>query len=756
MAASSNAHAYVSIRNGGVRTFGAPRGKGSVVFVDLSSAVEVERVRELPAEVLREPRAHLLFRSDRPDAEVELKSLLERWAVQMDASLIQQNVGKPPTVAHLLGEPAIDLPGARAIELEALLEWGKAIWRPTRYHYRLPSGEHAAEFIKVSDAIRAPRDARVIASWLLPHVGDQTGLVIDTGTMTAVVEALQRRIIEAGLTPGPVAVLDQYPRTGVDVDDAVELASGETGRVLCLLSVNSSGAVRDRLVQALDRQAESLVDQRLVVMIDKREPPQRPLIETWSPLPGSPALVRAGTKSRDICDLCRDSARARIIPINPFSFDGMLQAQIRPIMPSLSDARANWQFWQACSAHKAVAVESRSIAPVPALRSAVPMPVRIRLSELIKHEDFRQLARKALIARLKDVGDDFSAQSDLVLTPEHELNWDGFRDFWREISPTVAPDQEPLPFPIEDGKELRPDVETKLGTAKRVTVFALGVVSGWSLQKALLTIQHSHPEHDLELQGLVLHARTATSREWTTLRNSYGKRLFAGFETVLPDRSPLLEEQGLLKTLDSSSLSKEAAELHEIRLRLCNGEAEQDGKPAALFYGSSRDAALTRNSLFGQRLDARATYFAVGSSMARARAEHDSQAAPEFRVFDLAGIARSYYDPLILASMFRWLAPHEAWWGWQGTDAQRTIATLLERAKGGDREILIPELLLGRAQGKVHDSALDAILAGAQQVSVGGAAKIKAAIELTEAMAQHASDYVAPLAEHDVSDSGHP
>lgn len=755
MPSHSSPHAYVSIRSGGVRSFNVPRGRGSVVFVDLSSGAEAERIRELPPTVLREPRAKLVFRLATEGGKRELEAILDRWDLPMDAALLTHPLGEPPALQPLRGAAEIEpdeaaeiAAGARAIELEALLEWGKAIWRPQRYHFRLPSGEHAPEFAKLADAIRAPRDARVLASWLLERVRPHTGFVVDTGTLTPVIEAVQRMMVEAGREPGPVAVLDQYPRNSVDVDTAVEMAAGDQGRVVAVVSVNSSGAVRDRLLGAIDRQRESLDEPHVVVMLDKNAGRERLDISTWSPLPGEEPLLRGGVLGRDECEHCRSSKRARIISINPYTFDGMLPGQLVPIMPSVTDARANWRLWEACSAGQAIAVESRSAAPVPALRASGLMPIRLRIDDLIADPEFRALAAQRLEATVAEADGRFRTDSDLVLVPAHELDCEGFTDFWAEVKAQVAPNCEPLGFSIT-AEGFDREVADRLAEADVVTIFAAGAVSGWSLQKALVGVQHTHRDHDLEVQGLVLHARPATAREWETLENSFGHALFAGFHSIIPDRSPLAEEKTLLQNLDRSVLrSVEARALFEQRLRLCNGESEPGGEPAALFYGTGPEAVLTRNSIFGQRLDARAVYAAVAAAMARARATDDSP-APEFRVFDLAGIARSYYDPLILAATLRWLQAHESWWGWRSIEAERLIAGLLERATSEDQEILVPELLLAYAQGKVHMAALETILARAEQLQRGARPELAAAIELTRALAERAADFALDFSEDD-------
>jgi hypothetical protein len=726
-AVSSSPDAYVSMRSGGTRDFNTPQGAGSVLFVDLSAGVELERLRALPATVLREHRATLLIRAEHPDSASELREILERWDLQMAAGLLIQSCGREAQVEALIGQPEVDMARARAIELEALCDWGHAIWRPTRYHYRLPSGEHATSFIKLADAIRSPRDARVLASWLTPHLDNEIGLVVDTGTLTSVVEAVQGMMTRDGMEPGPVSVLDQYPRTGVDVDGAVQLSAGDAGRVLAVLSVNSSGVVRDRLTLALDRQGRSLASRQMVIMIDKGEPSRREDIETWSPLPGRAPLLERGAAARDRCKLCGDQRKSRIIPIDPFSFDGMFQAQLRPTMLSIDDAKLNWQFWEGCNRCKAIAVESFPLVQPP-VRSEL-MSIRVRLDHLIAEPEFRKVVAERLAQPIGDPDEPFEVKADLVLVPEVEHELPGFADFWAGVGQVVAPGQEAVPWgpkqPL-DGDELK----DRIAKASHVLVFSLGVVSGWSMQRALVAIQHTHSKRDLDLQGLAVHARPGKKREWTTLCNSYGRRLHAGFISVLPERSPLQEEQFLLSNVDADDLDDvDTLALFEERLSLCNGESAPDGEPFPLFYGAGSGAELTRNSVFGSRLDARSTYAAVASAMAAARSEQD-EGAPEIRVFDLDGILRSYYDPLILAAFFRWLEPYEAWWGWQAEEAERTISAVLGRADTDDLKILIPELLLARALGKVHDAAFGYVETRRKQLLSTWSGRDRAALDL--------------------------
>jgi hypothetical protein len=750
VASGTQSGAYVSVRAPRTRDHGQCLGPGSFLFVDNALDGDPSALRRIPASALRNHRATLLIRANHPrpvdsddaGSQGERKQVTEvigRWGLEMPVGLLHQPVGKDAWVEPLQGEPEVDLDEARAIELEALLEWNRAVWKPTDYHYRLPSGEHAEGFIKLTDAIREPRDAEVLASWLMPHLGEVVGFVLDTGTLTPVYEAAARR---AELKDAPVAVLEHYPRTFVDVHDAFENAAGGEGRVLAILSVNSSGSVRDRIVAAM-REITGLVDPHLVIMVDKERPAEETdLIETWLPLPGHDPLVRRGAPAKETCELCSDPKRSRLIPINPFTFDGTSQGEMAPIMPSTKDAQANWTLWQASAEGEgAVAVESRSANPSAIARpSSHPMPVRLDIEVLLGDDDFRKLAHSRVRLLREGFGADgdplepvrftrepFRAKADLVLVPEHEHRLDQFAGFWEALAPSLAPDADVVPFPIEGpfGAEL----EAKIAAAHEILIFALGAVSGHSLQRALFAVQRSPHEDRYGLQGFVLHARLPTLREWQTLCNSFDRCLHGGWIFFLPDSSPLRQEEKLLKRLDPAIYEGAAADFLDARLRLCAGEVT--GQKPALFWGSGPEARLTQNSIFGHKLDARTTFAAVGAAMARARADHD-RATPQPRVFDLAGMLRSYYDPLILASFFRWLGPYEAWWGWKAEDARRTIDGIFGRVGEdlGALAVIVPELLLARAQGKVHEAAGEVIVAQADRLAAEADEELAAAIAL--------------------------
>lgn len=733
---------YVSFRGARRRDFGTIERASPLVFVDVDGD-EAEVLRRIPATFAGQYDGLLLVRGrqlEGPDEKFldKLRVLVGRMPLGLRVCVLRQPVGGPPRIEPLDGS-AVEgeedyLARARAIELEALLEFGHAIWRPTNYHFRLITGEHAGAYVKLGDAIREPRDADLIASWLHQWMGPAVGLVLDTGTLTPIAQSLRLAIRRSGKGDmGPIAVLDHHPRTGGDIDAALDAASGDHGRVVVIISISSSGSLLERVKGALQRKGSSLQDPRVEVMVDKLQHTTRDdSVDVWTPLPGQKPLVEVGARDDIGCLLCRDQAKAVVIPINPFSFDAMLPTQLKQIVSDTRDPLANRQFWEAAKRTKAVAVEREAHAAIRRHRSdKVPMGIKLSMGLVITDPELQA----AFVERVKKLQSDerLSAGADLVLVAQHEYDEDAFADFWEVVGPEIAPGATPYPF--QPNGDFSAELSKQVREAKDILVFALGAVTGGSLQRALVGIQDARKgaEPRFELHALVVHARPATAREWQTVENSYRHtgtmpHLHFGWKSLLPDRSPLREEGALLRKLDlseSSELDADERRFVEERLQLCHREirqgdeetagAEGEGAVSVLWGSVPEEDRLTPNSLYGQDLDAITTYVAVGSAMAAALARPEAE-VPELRVFDIAAMTRSYYDPIILSCFLRWLRPHEAFWGWNATEASTSAMHIIERAEGKHRKLLVPEMLLAAAQGKLTSDARDVVIGVAEDL----------------------------------------
>lgn len=721
--------AYIRIGGRGVRAYGQTEHHDSLIFVDAPEGRPLTALRHVSYALFSNART-ILVRADSPiDSPTQDSTLSDRstelaeqiHSLDLDRvqhGLLRQPVGEPARIEGSIDDgPGELLDRARAIELEALLHWGEAIWRPSAHHYRLPSGEHAAGFVRVADAIQGPRDAEVLASWLYPYLADHVGIVVDTGTLSALVEALIAAVrSRPGWLPGPVNVLEGYPATRLDVAKVIRDTAIGDG-VIALLSVNSSGRLRDHITAAL--KDHPTVGRSLDVLVDKNEIARHAQdlggvqMRTWHPRPSAEPLVRYDAESADVCQLCRQASTATLVAISARSFDGRLPGTLARITPSVEDTRRNRTLWEHADTVKgAIRLEAKPDQAVVTWRPPGPMPIIVDYSKLLARAAFRTAAVDALQEQLRRSRAK-PLTADLVLMPDHEYELPTRPQLVQAMRPILGENPKLAPFPPrgEWSTELR-DLVRKAQNC--IVVLSLGVVTGSTLHGALAAVQSARERGPYDLYAYVLHARLADRRAWQTLENSYANQIFAAWHSYLPDRSPLGDEAVTLQGISERTqgqLTPAASAVLQTRGQMLAGEdLDQD---MALFWGTAPDSQLTPNSLFGQGLHAPAVYVAVGSAMERARKDQRRDAQPVQRVFELPAIARSYYDPMILSAVLRWLQPHEAWWGTQAGEERSVVQAILNRATLEHQLILVPELLLAAAQGKLNRPGTTVVQAAA-------------------------------------------
>lgn len=684
-------------------------------------------VLRLPPSFLRQRRVTILVRLPEfieytGDLGRAVKVSLEEWGDAHRVGVLTHPLGKPARIETILGAEPSDaemedmLRRARAVELEALLEFGQAIWRPTTFHYRLITGEHAEAYVKLGDALRQPRDALALASWLQCHLQENVGMIFDTGTLTPIAQALQLQATRAGVEIGPMSMLDDYPRSVLDLGTVIDRVSGDHRKVTFVVSVSSSGSLLERIQAALSAKGRS-VEAETTTLVSKTGSSSEG-VDVWTPLPNQPPLVPAGAAGAAGCRLCREPGRAAVVPINPYTFDAMLPSQFDPVVPDIADPADNRGLWEAAERNEALSVERAALPELRRYRSdKVPMGIKLEAAKMLGDETFRADLRTKVEGLVEKEG--LERTADLVLVPEHEGRHEGYDAFWEATRPFLAPKvAEVTPFPNDTF--FSDELSEVIKKAKSILVFQLGTVSGATIQRALVGIQRARGDDDeFVLQAVVVHARPATERELKTIRNSYGHEgkqplMRFAWKSVLPDRSPLREEQVLLRSIDPAELSAAAKTFWTARKELCGGKYVGADPPSVL-WGSDKDSHLTPNAIYGQALNAVTTYVAVGSAMSAALA-NPSQMTPALRVFEVAAIARSYYDPLILGCMLRWMRPHEVFWGWTAAEAKATAHHLLDRAEGLGREILVPEMLVAGAEGKLTKEAAEVTLTIAQRM----------------------------------------
>lgn len=222
---------------------------------------------------------------------------------------------------------------------------------------------------------------------------------------------------------------------------------------------------------------------------------------------------------------------------------------------------------------------------------------------------------------------------------------------------------------------------------------------------------------------LAIHLRPASQRDRDTIINPFGKDRFVSvFESLLPfDVSPLDEEARFLKGFSSKS-SIARCDYYDRRLEYLMTKHIPGDYPIGPLWGIAPgiNDRLRPGSIYGEGLSALATLVAVGSAVHRKRYFHSALGGrPEWRQFEIPAIVRSYYDPLIVCSVLRWLRAEECWWGREASQSKQVINEMIRGYDAVEDQVLVvAELLLASAMGKVPSEAKSNVSAETQRLLV--------------------------------------
>ncbi len=745
-----------------------PAQTEALLFIDLDGSTEsvdqlLRAVRDVPAGFLTQA-SHVIARvpSDGPSGStraafreslaLSLQQNLRRRGVSPETIAITDfPVGAEPIITTIT--PAVLTPAtkstlltrARKVELAMLLSAGRAIWEPTAYHYQVPSGLHSARYIRTADAIQRPRDATVLASWLHRHIRDRIGLVLDSSTTVAIALSLDAAARLAGFRLGPVVSLQDYPHSQFEVLAASSRAA-VSGSALALLSVSSSGGTRDRLLSALSERGRGAVE----VLVDRQGSAAERLDDFGRGWIGLTEDARAAEE----CALCMDSERSALVPIDPRTFAPHSVPDPTLMVPDIGDASENRRLFELYDSTDSVGLEC---VPHPATQHQRPSgnlafrfyPHNLPNPEYGVAKDFHLALRTRF--RGRSVQDQFKSQPQslgALIVPALDRSspgFDGVLEVIRAEMPFIS-DYKTIQVGAEPAEQLR----TELQDVSEVLVVTVGSMSGVTLSDVNVQI-HDHSE--ARVWGLAIHARPSTSREWITLKNSYSGNLAAAWLTLLPERSLFREEAQALRFARSlvepverqadfvdcriarsqvgTAEWSERVKHYELALGLEHEPRIPVSKllfdPYAIFWGMpqqgrppatvsladanaspwQKEVRIRKGSYYGERLRAITTLAAVGPAMQFSRETAMREAAPVRRQFDMTAISRSYFDPLLLASIIRWCRPDEAWWGREDMVSavlQETLARFDHDHDG--QNTLLAEMLLGAIMGKIPGSGL--------------------------------------------------
>lgn len=745
---------------------------GGLMFVDVAGShaggwhgAVAAQLRSVDEFVLAGCRC-VLIRSPEPlGADVE-------QGAEIIQALIAQRGGSSPPVGVLqfeFGEPRphvwwseVDssrrdgqlLALARSVELAALLQAGKAHWRPTTFHYELPSDEHRSDFIRVGDVVRSPRDAAALATWLYPYVDTDQTILLDSSTILPVVLALQTAAAEHNVKLGPVAVRDAYPHSLLADEELVELTVGANG-ALVLISASSTGHTEQALAACLKAKIGS--GWVLQTLVDRTRPAssQWPAAnggqqDPWLHVPGGESF------SQQDCDLCNSAKAAPCVRIDAVSFTNTsLPEPHVVVMPDPPvGARHIANLLEMYDDVDGMGIDCDPAERTRQRRDPGRWGVRFYPHLLLRHERFVAALEEQLDHRSEDTNDgrfdlDKLAGVDAIVALDEDTESTGFDRLadWAGERFAEEPAQM-VTIPSRPADDERERLACELQGKEHILVLTVGTVTGGTLREILIRIHRAlsdRPPNSYLVSGLVVHARPPSFREWQSTRSSYSQRLVAMWMTYLPSRDhPLAVEQRLFRqTLEEDELSARARQYAQDRrdwvlssphsdwLQRRQTWQRQSGAPnpaAVLLCGSPERSnhqlpRLLPNSLFGNRMSMVGTLVGVGAALHRRRLELEAQGGPPGLRFDLSRIPAVYFEVPILSAVLRWIRPHEAFWEYRGLSVQDVLRDLWEKTnfeEPGSRETLLAELAVAAAAGKIPRRAKDTIEDFFRQVAEGG------------------------------------
>lgn len=648
---------------------------------------------------------------------------------------------------------------ARTAEVSALLERGKGVWQPSGYHYCLPSGEHSSTFVRLADAFRSPRDPVALATWLHQEIREGLGIVSDTPTLLPLISAIELVAVRCGLSSPHSVMLSDYSSNHFEIEHALGRVEGSE-RILGVVSVSSTGTTAHRIADALREKQypfalETLISRR-VPPADELDGPDAEIRRPWYGIPDNGEVFA----NADVCLLCREKEPAPVVSIDPNGFQPMVLPLPDLMTPAVRKAEKCQELWQYYDRTREVGINAQPHPTTSEFRSGrKSLAVRCYPHWLLDKSRYEDIQGESMTgegmyedflekvqARVRSIsagifkgespndpeGEFRPAAIDVVVVTKEDHDSPGFTEFLEAVCEGFDVDTFPSVVAVD-----RPHTELgghidQLRNKSNVLVLSLGSITGTTMQQLLLAIHTVLPElgsdPSPQIAGLVMHARMEDDREWAVLQNAY-TRLHAIWSTPLPLSSPFDAEAQLTNLFAVEASATCEFEFYQGRRAFLNaldgdwesrieeGGAEVD--PWAVFWGMQLNSTgggswrgkdyprLRPGSLYGHRLRASSTFAAVGSAVQIARLDKGSAPSPVRLQFEMPAILRSYFDAPIIASILRWVEPHETWWGNRYSDASNVLAEALARADPNDKKLLLSEFLLASAQGKVPKSGTD-------------------------------------------------
>jgi hypothetical protein len=517
------------------------------------------------------------------------------------------------------GGPALDALVFRGPELAAMLERSSAVSRHPGCHYDLPSSAvHAAEFIRLADALQDATDLVRVSDWILPLLGPHTGLVADTGTLLGLLAVVRDEARRRHGWDIPIASLDQYPRGPAAVEELINnfTITRWTDLVL-VISVNSTGAIARYAVSHEPR--VQLVALRETAIDDEQRADHAGAHTEAVTFVENP-VDRWTLNEERTCDECPN---LHLLHIHPETYE--ITADLRWVEqgfdhPAIEHERAFWAI-----ADRTDAVDLHVNHALSAGTEEVRhLSISLDIAALLVDDEFAGRARSVLEAY---------PRPDLILIPDHATT-----EALGELAGTVW-DSPVHAIPVG---ALTGEARDAVAAAASVLVMDDVVISTQTLFGLRSHVYDVANEigRDIALWGFVAVARPPTLKRWQLLRSRYMVPTNEGMrhslecvqELELPppgiDHCPWCRERALLQRLlprlDGSALRRARDRVRELQAAPLRpplttggptdtsatvGATIGDLRPRAAFAAMAAHGQHLKNQLDRQRAFAEIHYF---------------------------------------------------------------------------------------------------------------------------------------------------
>ena len=577
-------------------------------------------------------------------------------------------------------------------EIRSIIERNGALYGPhDGYHYELPSGDHADAFLRLGNALQEPIEVTRICDWILPLLGPNVGIVVDTGGLLPLMWCA---CYEAKRLYGwdiPTRVIASYPVEPAAIQSVVNdlfRELGPDGKILFLVSVSSSGRLIQRMLNLLLPMSHTLL-----VVCDTVDPP---LSNALVNLP----IQRWGVDVNGKCETCDTK---KIFFIDRHTYERVLSLERVSVTIKREAASAHHDFWEAVDRTNAVHLHHDLI-----LEDGTQRHYGIYIDLVALTGD--QWFRKNILSALQNIG-----RPSIALVPKHRAS-EALREILLEAFNAlevlfVAPGQ----FTEEVTARLR-----CLGEKDTVLVVDDGLVSSTTLNNFRPLIHKVYKELDAMpvIKAFVVLARPSRQAALRDIRNRYrdsGAAQFSfAYQIFLPDyrECPWCRErmhlEGAFQKLQGSGRACAARRIEQLSGAL---------QIPFLLGGQSTDAnARSVGSFFG-KLKQSAAFAAATSSIyeqwiTETGDQDDAGAATKTHYVDVPRLLNNYFADAFSPAVLRTMKPKHLTYVAQNqaimdaidtVDPQRAFPCFVPELLWAAVEGKLPSLAAQKLLGKIHD-----------------------------------------------------